>query len=100
MSHVRNPELASPDLPGNRPLSTAARVAALDCLLDDIGTNLTSGEADALIERAANLFERGDITRALDMLTLGCDYTGAYRIAAVLHTTPDPSIANKEARDR
>lgn len=87
---VRNPELASPDLPGNRPISTGARVAALDCLLDDIGTNLTAAQADMAIDYAAERFERGEIQGALQTLTsFACDLTGAYRIAAVMHTEED-----------
>ena len=71
---------------GGSPIDTAARVAALDCLLDDIGTNLTPWEADIVIDYAATRFARDEITGALDTLTMACDMTGAYRLAAVLHT--------------
>jgi hypothetical protein len=84
--HVRNPELASPDMLGNRPIPLVARVAALDCLLDDIGTGLTPGEADMVVDYAAVRFERGEIEGALRTLTMACDLTGAYRLAAVMHT--------------
>jgi len=78
--------LASADMLGDRPISTAARVAALDCLLDDIGTNLSPWEADMMIDYAAWRFERGEIGGALKTLQMGCDLTGAIRLAAVMHT--------------
>lgn len=84
---VFNSRLASPELLGDRPISTRARVAALDCLLDEIGTALTQANADMLIDYVAARFERGEVQGALDTLTsFACDLTGAYRIAAVMHT--------------
>jgi hypothetical protein len=73
-------------VPRETPIPTAAKVAALDCLLDDIGTNLTTGEADMLIDYAAARIERGEIQGAIETLTIGCDLTGAYRLVAVLET--------------
>ena len=63
-----------------------AVVAALDCLLDDIGTDLSPADADMVIDYAATRFERGEVDGALSTLTMACDMTGAYRLAAVMHT--------------
>jgi hypothetical protein len=71
---------------GGQPINTAARVAALDCLLDHIGTHLTPAEADMVIDYAAERFERDEVAGAIGTLTMACDLTGAYRLAAVLHT--------------
>jgi hypothetical protein len=83
---VRNPELGSPGLPGNRPISTQARVAALDLLLDELNPEWHPGNADMLIEYAAWRYERGEIEGARQTLCMAVDLTGAYRIEAVLHT--------------
>lgn len=80
--------MAGPDMPGDTPLSTSARVAALDCLLDDIGTHLNRIEADFLIDYVAYRYERGEIEGARNSLRsmAGVDLTAVYRIEAVLHT--------------
>ena len=84
-------ELAGPALMGDRPISTQARVAALDCLLDDIGCTLSWGNADMVIDYAAERFERGEIKGALDTLRhmTGVGLTGVYRLAAIMHTEID-----------
>lgn len=80
---------AGQELPvGGRPISTAARVAALDCLLDDIGTNLKPEAADMVIDYAAARFERDEVAGAIRTLQNTCDLTGALRLAAVMHTEP------------
>lgn len=71
---------------GGRPIPTANRVAALDYLLDGIGTNLTTSEADMVIDYAAYRFEHDDVAGALSTLgMLGIDRTGIYVLAAHLH---------------
>lgn len=86
----RAPVLAGPaTTPGGVRIDTAARVAALDCLLDDVvgtGSDLTPGNADLLIDYVADLFERDDVDLALRALCHYMDLTAAYRLTAVLHT--------------
>lgn len=83
---VREPHLGSPDLPGNRPISTAARVAALDLLLEELNPTMPAGNADILIDYAAARYERGEIEGARKTLSHHVDLIGVYRIEAVLHT--------------
>lgn len=85
---VRHPEMASPGLPGDRLILTINAVAALDCLLDDIGTHLTPPEADMVITYVCQRYRKGEIAEARKTLMsiAGVDLTAAYRIEAVLHS--------------
>ena len=82
-------------VPRDTRISTDAKTAAVGCLLDAIGTDLTTGEAAMLIQYAAARLERGEISGAIDTLTIGCDLTGAYRIVAVLQTDSQPPTTTR-----
>lgn len=86
VTSVREQHLASEHMAGNRALSTAARLAALDLMLDELGAALSPAEADMLINYVAYRYERGEIEGARKSLMHYVDLTGTLRLEAVLHT--------------
>lgn len=78
--------LASPDLPGDRPISVSAAAEALDLMLDTFGVALSPAEADMVLTYACQRYERGEVDGARKTLMHYLDLTAVYRIEAVLHT--------------
>lgn len=86
---IRQPRittLASPDLAGDKPVPTAARVAALDLVLDVLGTDLSPASADMVIDYAAKRLERGEVDGSIATLTSYFGYGNALRLIAAMET--------------
>jgi hypothetical protein len=97
-SPVRDPQFASPDLPGNRPISTSAAVEALDLMIETYQVPLPPAEADMLLTYACQRYQRGEIEGARKTLSHYLDLTAVYRIESVLHTPrPDEVTATAVA---
>ena len=88
-----DPRLASPDLPGDRPITVSAAAEALDLMLDELHVQLTPAEADMLVTYAAQRYERGEIEGARKSLGHYLDLTSVLRVEAVLHTPRADEVA-------
>lgn len=92
---VRNPELASPRMAGNRAISEDRVNAAFERLVDEwywtpewcFDGAPTLNALWMVLEYAAYRYERGEIDGARQTLMrgTGCDLTSAYVLEAVMH---------------
>lgn len=87
--------LASPDMPGDRDITTSAACEALEFFLS-LEPDVSPGNADMLIQMVCQIYRRGEIEVARKMLRHHCDLTAVYRIEAILHTpAPDERVVEE-----
>jgi hypothetical protein len=83
--------LPVPGLPGGRPISTAARCAAEDWLLEELRLHeraepIAPGNVSMLIDVAARDLEHDNLDLVLRMLSHYMDLTAAIRVVVILET--------------